>query len=109
MHDGIPGSWLYGKSDSGYMDGDLFLTWFKEIFLLNCGRDRPVLLIMDNHDSHLTLPLVETARANDVVLLGMPAHTTHILQPLDVKVSTVVCICINLKKKLFSESMLGSV
>ncbi|XP_060575063.1 uncharacterized protein LOC132732603 [Ruditapes philippinarum] len=87
MHDGIPGSWLYGKSENGYMDGDLFLTWFKEIFLINCGRERPVLLVMDNHDSHVTLPLVETARLNDVVLLGLPAHTTYILQPLDVKVN----------------------
>ncbi|XP_053406680.1 uncharacterized protein LOC123546381 isoform X1 [Mercenaria mercenaria] len=83
--DEVPDSWLYGKSDTGYMDGDLFLLWFERIFLLNCGSERPVLLIMDNHDSYVTLPLVEMARANDVVLLGMLRHMTHILQPLEVK------------------------
>jgi hypothetical protein len=87
--EGVPDSWLFGTSETGYMDGELFLSWFKKIFLLNCGRERPVLLILDNHDSHVTLPLVETARANNVILLGMPAHTTHILQPLDVKVCNI--------------------
>ncbi|XP_053398418.1 uncharacterized protein LOC123557736 [Mercenaria mercenaria] len=41
---------------------------------------------MDNHDSHITLPLVEAAKENNVILIGLPGHTTHILQPLDVKI-----------------------
>ncbi|KAH3719879.1 hypothetical protein DPMN_062763 [Dreissena polymorpha] len=40
-----------------------------------------------NHDAHISLPVIEAARANDVVLIGFPGHTTHILQPMDVKVS----------------------
>ncbi len=84
--DGIPDSWLFATSESGYMDGELFLSWFSTIFVHNCGRERPVVLILDNHDSHVTLPLVEVARANNIVLVGLPAHTTHFLQPLDVKV-----------------------
>ena len=31
-------------------------------------------------------PLIELARENNVHLLCLPAHTTHILQPLDVGV-----------------------
>ncbi|XP_053381964.1 uncharacterized protein LOC128549365 [Mercenaria mercenaria] len=85
--DGIPDSWLSATSESGYMDGDLFLSWFRMVFVPNCGKERPVLLVLDNHDSHVTLPLVECARENNIILLGMPAHTTHILQPLDVKVN----------------------
>ena len=45
---------------------------------------RPVLLIQDGHASHMSIGLIELARANDVHLLCLPAHTTHILQPLDV-------------------------
>ena len=41
---------------------------------------------MDNHESHISIPLIELAIANNVCLLGLPPHTTHILQPLDVGV-----------------------
>ncbi|XP_052778860.1 uncharacterized protein LOC128216341 [Mya arenaria] len=84
--DGIPDSWLFGVSESGFINTDLFHQWFIKIFLANCGSVRPVLLIMDNHDAHVHLHTIKAAIENDVVLLGLPAHTTHILQPLDVKV-----------------------
>nr|XP_034304356.1 uncharacterized protein LOC117681905 [Crassostrea gigas] len=57
------------------------------VFLPNCGAKRPVLLIMDNHNSHTTLDLIECPRENQVELLGLPPHTTHILQPLDVSIN----------------------
>ena len=44
------------------------------------------MLIQDGHGSHVSVELIELARANDVHLLCLPAHTTHILQPLDVGV-----------------------
>ncbi|XP_053381705.1 uncharacterized protein LOC123536821 [Mercenaria mercenaria] len=64
---------------------DFFQFWIKA-FLPNCGRARPVLLLMDNHDSHISLPLIEKARTEGVILVGLPSHTTHFLQPLDVRV-----------------------
>ena len=45
-----------------------------------------MLLIQDGHGSHVSIDLIELARANDVHLLCLPSHTTHILQPLDVGV-----------------------
>ena len=45
-----------------------------------------MLLIQDGHSSHVSIELIECARANDIHLLCLPAHTTHILQPLDVGV-----------------------
>jgi hypothetical protein len=69
------------------MDRELFTKWFFSVFVPNCGRTRPVLLIMDNHDSHISIPVVEKAIAENIVLLGLPGHSTHILQPLDVNVS----------------------
>ena len=47
---------------------------------------RPILLIEDGHGSHNSIELIELACANDVHLLCLPAHTTHILQPLDIGV-----------------------
>ena len=41
---------------------------------------------MDGHSSHVPIDVIQLARDNDVHLLYLPAHTTHILQPLDVGV-----------------------
>ena len=66
------------------MDG-IFLNWFK-FFLTSIPPTRPVLLIMDGHGTHMSIEIIELARSNGVYLLCLPAHTTHILQPLDVGV-----------------------
>ena len=55
-------------------------------FFLNIPPVRPVILIQDGHGSHVSIELIELARKNDVHLLCLPAHCTHILQPLDVGV-----------------------
>ena len=50
----------------GYMDKHLFTEWFKRIFLRNCGSERPVLLLLDNHDSHLSYEVLDLAMKNQV-------------------------------------------
>ena len=45
---------------------------------------RPVLIIEDGHSSHVSLEVIKLARENDIYLLCLPSHCTHILQPLDV-------------------------
>ena len=47
---------------------------------------RPVLLILDGHASHVSIEVIELARCNQIHMLCLPSHTTHILQPLDVGV-----------------------
>lgn len=39
---------------------------------------------MDGHQSHLGPELVRAAQREGVILLCLPPHTSHILQPLDV-------------------------
>lgn len=81
-----PDDCLYAKSDNGWMDGELFLAWFKKIFLPKTAHLRPAMLIMDGHISHLTIDLIDLARENGVILYCLPPHLTHLLQPLDVAV-----------------------
>ena len=47
-------------------------------------KEGPRLLHVDCHSSHINLPLIEFARAHDIVIFGYPPHTTHLLQGLDV-------------------------
>ena len=41
------------------------------------------LLILDNVDAHISPTVIDLARENDVVMLTIPPHTSHYLQPLD--------------------------
>jgi DDE superfamily endonuclease len=43
----------------------------------------PVLLLMDNHDSHVSLPAIQYAKENGIIMLTFPPHCSHKLQPLD--------------------------
>ena len=44
------------------------------------------LLIIDNHGSHFSVDVLDKAKDNNVTILCLPSHTTHLAQPLDVAV-----------------------
>lgn len=44
--DGLPTDWMLEVSKKGYMNGELFLKWFQELFVPYCRRQRPVHLII---------------------------------------------------------------
>ncbi|XP_043470932.1 uncharacterized protein LOC122504099 [Leptopilina heterotoma] len=43
----------------------------------------PVLLLLDNHESHLSISNLDFCKENGIVVLSFPPHTTNKLQPLD--------------------------
>lgn len=45
-----------------------------------------MLLLLDNHISHITLASFEYCRVNGVIILSFPPHTSHKLQPLNLTV-----------------------
>jgi len=75
-----------GTSKSGFMNTELFKQWFSKLFLKHCTQSRPVVLILDNHSSHIDVDLLETAAKNNVIIMALPPHTSHLYQPLDVGV-----------------------
>lgn len=76
---GGPPNTLYAKSPNGYMDSELYLEWFKKVFLKYANKERPLLLIQDGHGSHITVELIEEARINEVeiIIVSTSAHHTH--------------------------------
>ena len=76
---------LFKNSESGWINSQLFAEWFA-FFIKNIPPARPVLLVQDGHSSHTSIELIEMARENNVTILCLPAHTSHILQPLNVGV-----------------------
>lgn len=68
------------------MNSELFHKWFQKCFLPNIPNDRPALLIVDSHVSHISVDVIELAIANKVTILKLPPRSTHVLLALDVGV-----------------------
>jgi DDE superfamily endonuclease len=44
------------------------------------------MLVVDGHDSYITTQALQFCVQNKIILLCLPPHATHMLQPLDVSV-----------------------
>lgn len=86
IRDGPPESIGAGNS-SGWMTATEFLIYIDHfIKYVKPTPSEPVLLLLDNHSSHIDINVIEKAKANGIVMLSFPPHCTHRLQPLDVGV-----------------------
>ena len=82
--EGILDEWSFVCTDSRYINSAIFLSWFQDCFVKQIGRSRPVVVIMDNNTSHLSIELIDYAKSENIELPCLPSHSTHLLQPLDV-------------------------
>lgn len=87
MLNGAPPSSLGLSYQSGWMTSDNFLHAMQHFIKHSkASVDNPVLLILDNHESHLNINVIDEAKNNGVHMLTFPPHCSHRLQPLDVAV-----------------------
>ena len=42
------------------------------------------ILILDGHGSHITDDFIAHVMQNNIMLLRLPSHSSHLLQPLDI-------------------------
>ena len=76
-------------SENGWTDNYTGHKWFEEYFEKETREQQKGeyrMLILDGHSSHVTTSVIRFCVSNKIPLLCLPAHTTHILQPLDVGV-----------------------
>ena len=76
---------MVAVSKKGWITSELFLQWL-EMFVKSLPPARPVILIMDSHATHLSPEALKMAEENQIIIVTLPSHTTHLLQPLDVSV-----------------------
>ncbi|KAJ8871334.1 hypothetical protein PR048_027651 [Dryococelus australis] len=72
-------------SPKGWITSELFLERF-QFFIHSIPPNRPVVLFMDPLSSHITPEVIELDREQQIFILTLPSHTSHLLQPLDVGV-----------------------
>ena len=101
----------FSRSPNGYMDDELgfdyiskhfdhYTVWVETVNLSTSattsasttasaragtpGSTSYRMLIVDGHSSHLAWPVVEYTLNHQIILYCLPAHLTHLMQPLDV-------------------------
>lgn len=69
---------------SGWMTATDFLSYIRHFQgFTRSSPEKPCLLILDNHASHVSVDVIDFCKEHGIVLLTIPPHTSHRLQPLD--------------------------
>lgn len=86
MMKGVPSNVNASVSETGKCTPQIFRRYLNEHFLPQIQRydNDPVLVLMDGSKTHVFVGISEWGRANNVIFSFIPAHTTHLLQPLEV-------------------------
>lgn len=83
LYGAVPGAIGFAEK-SGWMTANIFLKLLEHIKNhTNCSPSNRILIVMDNHETHVSLKAILYARENGIVLLSFPPHCTHKMQPLD--------------------------
>ncbi|XP_051154873.1 jerky protein homolog-like [Leptopilina boulardi] len=80
---------IYTQQNDSLMDKDIFLLWYKEIFIPHvvdhrkkCGIIGKVILILDNAPIHLSLKILNAVN-KDFEVLYLPANVPAMIQPMN--------------------------
>ena len=79
-------SWHVTFLENGWTSNSIALEWLEKVFLpqITPADSSDVrLLIVDGHGSHATEEFMTVYYLNNIYLLFLPAHCSHVLQPLD--------------------------
>ena len=74
-------------TETGWSNSEVFRKYLQDHFVKFIPErdpDQHLLLLPDGHKSHISVDLLDWAKAKNIILFILPAHTSHILQPLDV-------------------------
>ncbi|XP_072394997.1 uncharacterized protein [Diabrotica undecimpunctata] len=72
------------ENPSGWSNSTIFVEYLNHyIKHTNSSTYNKSLLIVDNHESHISAEALNLAKSSGVVMLTFPPHTSHKLQPLD--------------------------
>ena len=81
---GAPVGSIGAGTKSGWMTEESFMTFLQHFQKhTKSSEDSPVLLVLDNHSSHISIQALDYAKSNAITILTFPPHCSHKLQPLD--------------------------
>ena len=85
----INGHWRFSCNSKGWTSNKHGVQWLRRCFE-PATREKAAreyrLLICDGHDSHITGEYIGHCMDNNIILMILPPHSSHMTQPLDVGV-----------------------
>jgi hypothetical protein len=81
--------WQFTSTDNGWTTDATGLEWLQKVFIPQTKPRDPKearLLILDGHGSHETTDFMWECFSNNIYLVYLPPHSSHVLQPLDLAV-----------------------
>src|SRR6478609_2794808 len=96
----LPATWAIATTQNGWTDNKTGLEWLKHFnrCITNRSTGPYRLLILDGHESHHSADFERYCEDNKIMTLYMPAHSSHLFQPLNVR-------CFRLLKKAYSREI----
>ena len=82
-------TWSFTSTPKGWTTNATGLEWLLKIFIPRSQPDNPQeprLLILDGHGSHSTTDFIWNCYINNIFLLFLLPHSSHLLQPLDLSI-----------------------
>lgn len=84
MIKGCPVGTIGKANPSGWSNSDLFFEFMQHLKNhVNATPDKQIIILLDNHDSHISIPTIDYCKENGIILLTFHPHTSHKMQPLD--------------------------
>lgn len=75
---------IYACSKNGWTNKKLYLDWLHHFKRqIKPTQEDPVLLILDNHVSHISLEAFDLCKSSFITVISLPPHTSYRTQPLD--------------------------
>lgn len=84
MINGAPEGTLGAANPSGWSNERTFVMFMKHfIKFARPSKEHPIIVLMDNHESHISVEAIRLAKENGVILVTLHPHTSNKMQPLD--------------------------
>ena len=72
------------EAPSAWINDKLFIKYLDHFAINNqCSKKNMMLLILNNHESNISLTAIDKCRELEIVLLSIPPHKLHYFQPVD--------------------------
>jgi hypothetical protein len=83
---GLPQDWVIKPTSNGWTNNETGLEWLEHFDKHTRSRAQGPyrMLVLDGHESHESAAFQEYCKANNIITLCLPPHSSHLTQPLDV-------------------------
>jgi len=83
---GLPAGSVITVSENGWTTNAIGFEWIQHFnkHTKHRTKGRYRLLILDGHESHISVEFQRYCKEQEIIALCMPPHSSHLLQPLDV-------------------------